>query len=80
MKLLSGRRNQCQSCKAYFNSNTPFDMHRTGDYGVDRRCRTPEEMLGLGMSLNADGFWISEKMPDRIKRRVNENNNSRESA
>lgn len=80
MKLLSGRRNQCQGCKAYFNSNTPFDMHRTGDYGVDRRCRTPEEMLGLGMSLNADGFWISEKMPDRIKRRVNENNNSRESA
>ena len=64
MKLLSGRRNQCQGCKAYFNSDTPFDMHRTGDYGVDRRCRTSEEMLGLGMSVNADGFWISKKRQD----------------
>jgi hypothetical protein len=61
MKLLTGKRNQCQGCKAFFNSNTPFDMHRTGEYGVDRRCRTPEEMLSLGMSVNADGFWISMK-------------------
>jgi hypothetical protein len=72
MKLLTGKRNQCQGCKEYFNSNTPFDKHRTGEYGVNRRCRTPEEMLSLGMSLNADGFWITEKMPDRMKRRTNE--------
>lgn len=72
MKLLSGNRNQCQSCKEYFNSNTPFDKHRTGEYGVNRRCRTPEEMLALGMSLNADGFWVTEKMPDRMKRKTNE--------
>ena len=64
MKLLTGRRNQCQGCKAYFNSDTPFDMHRTGEYGVDRRCMSPEEMLGLGMSVNADGFWISKKLQD----------------
>jgi hypothetical protein len=62
MKLLTGNRNQCQTCKEYFNSNTPFDMHRTGEYGVNRRCKTPEEMLAMGMSLNDDGFWISMKL------------------
>ena len=72
MKILTGNRNQCQSCKQYFNSNTPFDKHRTGEYGVNRRCRTPEEMLSLGMSLNADEFWVTEKMPDRMKRKTNE--------
>ena len=72
MKLLKGNRNQCQTCKEYFNSNTPFDKHRTGEHGVNRRCRTTEEMLALGMSLNADGFWVTEKMPDRMKRRTNE--------
>lgn len=62
MKVLHGKRNQCSGCKQYFNSNTPFEMHRTGKYGVDRRCRTPEEMTALGMSVNDDGFWISQKM------------------
>jgi hypothetical protein len=39
-------------------------MHRTGDYEHNgRRCRTEEEMVSKGMSLNADGFWITEKMP-----------------
>jgi NAD-dependent SIR2 family protein deacetylase len=80
MKLLKGNRNQCQTCKEYFNSNTPFDKHRTGEHGVNRRCRTPDEMLALGMSLNADGFWVTEKMPDRMKRRTNEDHHSCEPA
>jgi hypothetical protein len=62
MKVLSGDRNQCQGCKQYFNSGGAFDKHRTGDHGIDRRCRTPEEMMKKGMSLNADGFWITKKM------------------
>ncbi len=57
---LTGRRNQCQGCKEYFNSNTAFDLHRTGEYGKHRRCRTPEEMTEKGMLVNNDGFWISE--------------------
>jgi len=57
---LTGRRNQCQGCKQYFNSNTAFDMHRTGEYGKHRRCRTPQEMTEKGMLVNNDGFWISE--------------------
>jgi hypothetical protein len=80
MKLLTGNRNQCQACKEYFNSNTPFDKHRTGEHGVNRRCRTPEEMLALGMSLNDSGFWVTEKMPERMKKRANENNHSCEPA
>jgi len=57
---LTGRHNQCQGCKEYFNSNDAFDMHRTGKHGVDRRCRTPLEMTEKGMLVNNDGFWISE--------------------
>ena len=57
---LTGMRNQCQSCKQYFNSNTAFDKHRTGKHGSQRRCLTPEEMLGRGMSLNHANFWITE--------------------
>jgi hypothetical protein len=56
---LRGQRNQCQGCKEYFNSNYAFDKHRTGKHGVNRRCRSPEEMLELGMLKNQAGFWVS---------------------
>lgn len=59
MKLV-GQRNQCQGCKKYFNSNTAFEMHRRGEFGIDRRCLTEEEMLARGMALNAKSFWVSE--------------------
>jgi hypothetical protein len=64
MKLLKGNRNQCQGCKEYFNSTGAFDKHRTGKHGVDGRCRTTEEMIGVGMSVNGDGYWIREKMSE----------------
>lgn len=64
MKLLKGNRNQCQGCKELFNSNRAFDKHRTGKHGVDRRCKTIEEMTGIGMSLNKDGYWIGKKMSE----------------
>jgi len=60
MKTLTGQRNQCAGCGEYFNSNTAFDKHRTGKHGVDRRCRTKEEMQSKGMSVNHWGFWVSE--------------------
>lgn len=63
MKMLSGDRNQCQGCKAYFNSGYAFDKHRRGEHGHDRRCLTAEEMTAKGMSVNADGFWITKTMP-----------------
>jgi hypothetical protein len=65
-KVLTGQRNQCPSCNLYFNSNLAFDLHRTGDHGVDRRCRSEKEMLVKGMALNASGFWVSELMPDSV--------------
>lgn len=39
-----------------------FEAHRTGKFGVDRRCKTPQEMTEAGMILRPDGFWIREKM------------------
>lgn len=59
---LAGSRNQCGGCREYFNSNTAFEKHRTGEFGVDRRCLTPDEMIAKKMSKNAAGFWVSEAM------------------
>ena len=56
------RRNQCSGCKVFFNSVTAFDKHRTGDYGVNRRCMTVEEMIAKGMSVNEAGYWIGSSM------------------
>lgn len=57
---LTGNRNQCQGCKQYFNSNSAFDMHRVGEHGVNRRCKTAQEMTAQGMAVNHAGFWITE--------------------
>ena len=73
MKILKGNHNQCQGCKEYFNSTGAFDKHRTGKHGVDRRCRTVEEMIEIGFSLNAAGYWIASKMPDHLKKRTMQN-------
>lgn len=62
MKPLNGDRNQCTGCNRYFNSTGAFEKHRTGKYGVDRRCLNEEEMIAKGMSINRDGFWIGSKM------------------
>lgn len=43
----------------YFNSTGAFDKHRTGAYGIDRRCMATEEMTAAGMATNAGGYWIA---------------------
>jgi hypothetical protein len=76
---LTGSRNQCQGCKQYFNSVTAFDKHRVGEHGVDRRCRTPEEMTALGMFVNHAGFWITEKYDGHMDTRSPEQSVTNES-
>lgn len=56
---LTGQRNQCPSCGELFNSNAAFDRHRTGVFGVDRRCMTVPEMRARGMAKNASGWWVT---------------------
>ena len=58
---LTGDRNQCQACKEYFRSSAAFAKHRTGEHGVDRRCKTPREMLQCGMEVNVAGFWMTRR-------------------
>jgi hypothetical protein len=62
MKPLNGDRNQCQGCKEYFNSTFAFDKHRIGQFGIDRRCMTTEEMEAKGMCVNTHGFWVGKQM------------------
>ena len=59
-RKLSGQRCQCGPCGEYFNSTYAFDLHRVGDYGIDRRCFNAEGMLAKGMALNASGWWVSQ--------------------
>jgi hypothetical protein len=59
---LTGQKNQCPGCDQYFNSNIAFEKHRVGEFGRNRRCRTPEEMIAKGMRLNGAGFWVSKQM------------------
>jgi hypothetical protein len=68
-KHLTGQKNQCPSCKEYFNSNVAFEKHRVGTYNpvkppyAPRHCRTPDEMLFQGMSQNQGGWWITKQNP-----------------
>lgn len=65
MKNLSGQRNQCPTCGEYFNSNIAFEKHRIGEFGIDRRCATVEEMLSFKkpMAKNNAGFWVTALNP-----------------
>jgi hypothetical protein len=78
MKVLGMARNQCGRCREYFNSNNAFELHRTGQHGIDRRCRTPAEMIDRGMSVNAAGFWISKAFDE--SRRSNIDGSQHESS
>jgi len=64
--LLTGNRNQCGGCKQYFNSNAAFDKHRTGVFGVDRRCLNDDEMLAKKMEKNVAGFWTTGLMDQSL--------------
>jgi hypothetical protein len=61
---LRGDRNQCPTCRLHFNSTHAFEKHRTGSYGIDRRCLTVPEMGAKGMVLNRDGFWVGSQRPE----------------
>jgi hypothetical protein len=61
--ILRGDHNVCPSCGECFNSSAAFDKHRTGAFGIDRRCSTADEMLSIKMAKNADGFWVTKQNP-----------------
>ena len=69
----------CRACTQTFTSVKAFDFHRTGSYGEpiydksgqivgytphQRHCLSVEEMVALGMTQNARGWW---QMPVRVK-------------
>lgn len=61
--IVRGDRNQCPSCKELFNSSAAFEKHRTGAFGIDRRCLTVDEMRAKGMEVNAAGYWVTALNP-----------------
>lgn len=64
---LRGDRNQCPTCREYFNSTHAFERHRTGSFTErTRRCLSLKEMKLKGMSKNEAGYWISSKATWRV--------------
>jgi hypothetical protein len=59
---LGNSRNQCGACREYFNSNHAFEKHRTGIFGVDRRCLNAQEMLDKKMLKNSAEYWVGSIM------------------
>jgi hypothetical protein len=70
MTRLTDSRCLCRSCNQRFNSTYAFDRHRVGAYPSQRRCLAEDEMVGLGMTINSRGFWITEarQFPTRLRR------------
>jgi hypothetical protein len=62
-KRLTGNRCQCPTCAEYFNGVQPFDKHRVGDIGKDRRCLTVAEMQARGWMRSPAGFWSERADP-----------------
>lgn len=66
---ITGRKlEHCPVCHKTFTGTTAGDMHRVGRHGVTdgpgrRRCLTPAEMLGKGMTRNSKGRWTTGGWP-----------------
>jgi len=52
----------CMSCHQSFSAQGGFDKHRVGQYGIDRRCLTTDEMTAKGWHLDGRGDW---RMPSK---------------
>lgn len=65
-RKLTGEHNHCSACGEYFNSNRAFEKHRIGEFGIDRRCASVEEMTAKGMSLSKTGWWITATRPEEL--------------
>jgi hypothetical protein len=62
--------NQCPTCGELFKSLTAFDDHRTGKFGVNRRCLDKHEILSRGMCQNRDNLWVTREMTQQDKART----------
>lgn len=41
---LTGKRCQCPECGEVFSTESNFNKHRKGSYGIDRHCVDPESV------------------------------------
>jgi len=57
---------KCAACDEYFNSETPFAMHRRGE-AIARYCLTPAQMLEKGMNMSNKGYWVSESYQNPVR-------------
>lgn len=50
--------NKCSGCDKNFAGSSIHAMHRTGTFGVDRRCFTTEELLAKGWTFQIEPVTI----------------------
>lgn len=66
IELITGTALQCQGCYEIFVSQGALEVHRAFIAPNFRRCLSAGEMMSVGMSKNAAGFWITAHMPASI--------------
>lgn len=60
--VLTGKRCKCPVCHEVFSTESNFNRHRKGEYGVNRHCINPEDVGLVIVSLSSGTVW---KMPPR---------------
>lgn len=65
-----GRMEHCKVCHQTFSGASTGDAHRTGRYGIDRRCRTSDELSALGLWLER-GIWHGSPNKAGVQKRWN---------
>lgn len=53
-----GARSECAACGAVVAGVGPFDAHRVGAHGVDRRC-VPVADLAASFRVDLRGYWTA---------------------
>ncbi len=59
----------CRSCGLYWTSEAAFAAHRVGEYGINRRCLTQDELRAKGFAPNEGGYWRKPAPADAFKNR-----------
>jgi hypothetical protein len=48
---------ECRCCGLRFKSESAYDAHRVGTYGIDRRCLTEAELRARGYEPDPRGYF-----------------------
>ena len=63
---------QCTVCDLFFTGEASFDRHLSGQDEGNSDCRSPLQMLAIGMTQNVHGVWQFGKSKKQLEREAEE--------